>query len=332
MAVHRAAPAVSVAVRDAAEPALEAAPAGTPVGALARLRQCLGVLAGSTRRVGEFVLANPWEVRGLSISDLAAHVGVSVNTVNRLTRELGYRGYREFMQALALDLGKILGSAYSVPVVGAPPTGDDGTPDVLGVVRHTLQVEQQSLLETMRHLDRAAVPQAVHALAGAQAVLLLGTGSGLPVCAAAAYRLTFLGIRAVACGDPASAIAELHLLRPGDVVFAISHHGAAHQIIYTLQRARQRGLATLCLTAAARSPAAQAADVTLLSFGYEASGISGQFASRVVGAALVDALVAAVAWQKYGGTPPNVEDLLRDQQAMNLEAQARRSRRKGGTP
>jgi DNA-binding MurR/RpiR family transcriptional regulator len=305
-------------------------PAGTPVGALARLRQCLDALAGSTRRVGEFVLANPWEVRGLPISDLAAHVGVSVNTVNRLTRALGYRGYREFMQALALDLGKILGSAYSVPVVGTPPTGENGKPDVLGVVMNTLQVEQQSLQETMRHLDGRAIVQAVNVLAGAQTVLLLGTGSGVPVCAAAAYRLTFLGIRAVACSDPATAIAELHLLRPGDVVFAISHHGAAHQIIYALQRARQRGLTTLCLTAAARSPAAQAADVTLLSFGYEASGISGQFASRVVGAALVEALVAAVAWHKYGGVPPRVEDVLRDQQAMNLEAQTRRSRHKGG--
>jgi len=329
MAVHRATPAAP-AVRDVPEAAPEAAPAGMLVGALARLRQCLDTLAGSTRRVGEFVLANPWEVRGLSISDLAMHVGVSVNTVNRMTRELGYRGYREFMQALALDLGKILGSAYSLPVIGAPSVGEDGKPDVLGVVMHTLQVEQQSLQETMRHLDSAAVLRAVHALAGAQSVLLMGTGSGLPVCAAAAYRLTFLGIRAVACSDPATAIAELHLLRSGDVVFAISHHGAAHQIIYTLQRARQRGLTTLCLTAAARSPAAQAADITLLSLGYEASGISGQFASRVVGAALVEALVAAVAWQKYGGTPPHVEDLLRDQQAMNLEAQTRRSRRKGG--
>src|SRR5690349_20407029 len=82
--------------------ASRAAPAGTPVGALARLRECLGAMASSTRQVGELVLANPWEVRGLSIVDLAAHAGVSVNTVNRMTRELGYRGYREFMQALAL--------------------------------------------------------------------------------------------------------------------------------------------------------------------------------------------------------------------------------------
>ncbi len=307
-------------------------PQGTPAGALAQLRECLGVLAGATRRVGEFVLANPWEVRGLAISDLATRVGVSVNTVNRLTRQLGYRGYRDFMQALALDLGKILGSAYSVPVVGAPRPGPDGEPDVLGVVVHTLRVEQLSLQETIRHLDGAAVLRAVEALAGAQAVLLVGTGSGVPVCAAAAYRLTVLGIRAVACSDPATAVAELHLLRPGDVVVAVSHHGAAHQVISTLQRARRRGLTTLCLTAAPRSPAAREADVTLLSLGYEASGVSGQFASRDVGAAVVEALVACVAWRKHGGVPPHVEDLLRDQQEMNRSALARRPRRMGGAP
>ena len=193
-------------------------PPGTPQGALVQLRECLSALTGSTRHVGEFVLANPWEVRGLAISDLAARVGVSVNTVNRLTRQLGYRGYREFMQALALDLGKILGSAYSLPVVGGAPAGPDGEPDVLGVVRHTLRLEQQSLQETDPPPGR-----------GGRAARRRGAGRGAvraagrhrlrdPGLRRAAYRLTFLGIRAVACSDPATAVAELHLLRPGDVV------------------------------------------------------------------------------------------------------------------
>jgi DNA-binding MurR/RpiR family transcriptional regulator len=144
--------------------------------------------------------------------------------------------------------------------------------------------------------------------------------------------LTVLGIRAVACSDPTTSVAELHLLRPGDVVFAVSHHEATHQVLYALELARRRGLTTLCLTAAPRSPAAQTTDVTLLSLGYETSGISGQFASRVVGAAMVEALVTAVAWRKHGGVPPRVEDLLRDQQEMSRSAQATRPRRKRGAP
>ena len=301
------------------------APADTPVGPLVRLRQDGAALSGATRRVGEFVLDHPWEVRGLSISDLADHVGVSVNTVNRMTRALGYRGYRDFAQALALDLGKILGSAYSLPTVEAPRPGEDQ--DVLGVVGGTLRLEQQSLQETARQLDGAAVRRAVEALAGADSVLFAGTGSGLGVCATAAYRLTLIGVRAVVVGDPSAALAELLLLRPGDVLFVVSHHGATHHLVHTLRRGQSRGVTTICLTAAPGSPAAQAAGIALLTYGYEASGVSGQFASRLVAAAVAEALIAGVVWQKYGGTPPHVEEVLREQQVLNLEARARRGRR-----
>src|SRR3712207_5583103 len=68
-------------------------------GAFDRLRERRQTLAPASGRVAEYVLANPWGVRGLAITDLAARAGVSVNTVNRLTRDLGYRGYRDFSQA-----------------------------------------------------------------------------------------------------------------------------------------------------------------------------------------------------------------------------------------
>ena len=159
--------------------------------------------------------------------------------------------------------------------------------------------------------------RAVDALAGAGAVLLVGTGSGLPLCTLGAYRLTMLGIRAVACADPSAVIAELHLLRPGDVVFAITHHGASYQVVAALRGAGERGVAALCLTAAAGSPAARAADVVLLTAGHEAGGAAGQFASRVAAAALVEALIAAVSWRKHGGDPAHAEAVLRAQQDLN---------------
>ena len=50
------------AARFAAEPS---------VGALARLKQHLPYLKGTSHRIGTFVVENPWEARGLSINDLA---------------------------------------------------------------------------------------------------------------------------------------------------------------------------------------------------------------------------------------------------------------------
>src|SRR5688572_8579650 len=71
---------------------------------LARIRRALPALTGALRVCAEYVLANTWEVRGLSIYQLAARTGVSTNAVNRFTRRLGYSGYREFSQDLTLEL------------------------------------------------------------------------------------------------------------------------------------------------------------------------------------------------------------------------------------
>ena len=89
---------------------------------------------------------------------------------------------------------------------------------------------------------------------------------------------------------------EIHLLGPGDVLCAISYHGATRHVVDALDHARRRGLTTICLTAVPGSPAAQRADIRLVAFGQQTALGFGQFASRVAAATLLDALAAAVAW------------------------------------
>src|SRR5205823_5966895 len=82
---------------------------------LARIRCVEPDLAGALRACADHVLAHAWEMRGLSIQDVAARVGVSTHAVNRFTRRLGYSGYRDFSSALVMELGRIQGAAYALP-------------------------------------------------------------------------------------------------------------------------------------------------------------------------------------------------------------------------
>jgi RpiR family transcriptional regulator, carbohydrate utilization regulator len=284
------------------------------VGALARLKQHLPHLKGTSLRIGTFVVENPWEARGLSINDLADRVGVSVNSVVRLTRDLSFRGYREFSQALTLDLGKLLGSAYGLPPSVADAAQENG--DEAAVAIKTLALEMVSLQDTIRQLDLPLVRQAVAALCEAKSILFVGTGSGLPVCSLAAYRLTLLGLRATYSGDPSTILAELHLLTPGDVVFAVAYHGATPYLARTLLHARERGLTTICVTAAPGSPVARAADITLVMWGPDSHTAPEQFVSRVLTVAIIEALFAAMVWKRFGSTPPHLEAVLRAQREL----------------
>src|SRR5262249_20320049 len=136
---------------------------------------------------GTFVIEHPWEARGLSINELADRVGVSVNSVVRLTRDLGFKGYRDFSQALTLDLGKVLGGGYGLPPSVADAVQEGA--DEATVAVKTLSLEMIGLQDTIRNLDHALVRRTVDALCAAKAMLFIGTGSGLSVCSLAAYRM-----------------------------------------------------------------------------------------------------------------------------------------------
>jgi DNA-binding MurR/RpiR family transcriptional regulator len=308
-------------------------------------------LSGTARACAEYVLGNAWEVRRQAIAEVAVRAGVSQNAVNRFSHTLGYTGYRDFSQALALELGRILGAAYALPasvtsatsatadevaagaVAGAPAVGGG---DIARVVRRVFALEIEALQDTVRHLDAEAARRAVEALAGAGGVLFVGTGAAMALSELAAYRLKVLGLRASWAGDPGIILPEIHLLGPGDVLCAISYHGATRHVVEALDHARQRGLTTICLTAVPGSPAALRADIRLVAFGQQTALGFGQFASRVAAATLLDALAAAVAWRRGDEAVAHATELVAVMQGNNTVAERRRppagarSRRAGG--
>src|SRR5262245_43574415 len=92
--------------------------------ALDRIEAHRPELSGTVRRVADYVLANPWETRGISIVELAQRVGVSENTVTRFCLKVGYAGYREFATQLASTLGRVFGAAYIAPPEAAEPAAE----------------------------------------------------------------------------------------------------------------------------------------------------------------------------------------------------------------
>ena len=288
---------------------------GAQDGPLGRIRRALPSLTGTGRACGEHVLAHAWETRGQSIAQVAARAGVSPNAVNRFSRALGYQGYRAFSHALTLELGQILGAAYALPASvaalpgsptapgagGSPPArggaadGDAG--NVGAVLRRVFELEIEALRDTLATLDSAA-ERAVEALAEAEQVLFIGTGAAAAVAELAAYRLKVLGLRAASACDPGSIAPELHLMGPGDVLCAISYHGATRHILEAIDHARDRGVTVIGITAVPGSPAARSADIRLVAFGQQTALGFGQFASRVAAATLLDALAAGVAWRR----------------------------------
>jgi DNA-binding MurR/RpiR family transcriptional regulator len=289
---------------------------GASEGCLQRIRQALDGLSGARRRVADAVLADPWASRGMSILALAERAGVSENAVTRFTHLLGYSGYREFTQALALDLGRSLG-VYHVHPVDLVSQSQAGNEDSLDLVRRVVALEIDSMRDTLTNLAEPVLRDVVAGFAGARQIQLIGTGTAAPLCQLLNYRLASVGVFASWSNDPMMMLAEIARLGPDDLVMAISYSGRSRDTVQALAFARSRGARTVAMTANPNSPISRVAQDVLTIFSPAVSEGIAQFSARVAGMALLEAIATAVAVERNAEAEPLLRDLGAAQGTLN---------------
>lgn len=294
---------------------------GTPEGAdtpscLERLRRARPNLSGARAQVADTVLADPWKARGVAIQVLAQAAGVSENAVSRFTHALGYSGYREFAQALSLDLGKTLGFAHSHPVDLAleAPAGAGGVSDL---IQRVMALEVECMQDTLANLSEPALRHVVNRLATSPSVLLVGTGTAAPLCQMLSYRLASIGVAVAWTSDPMVMLAQVSRLRPGDLVLGISYSGRSRDTVQALHYAKSHGVETAALTANPQSPLGDVVETSLTIFSAAVPRGAAQFSARVAGLALLEAIATAVAEAKGGTSLAALDELGAGQERLN---------------
>ena len=66
-----------------------------------KIRSAYSTLPTAERKVADFILENPARASLMVINEIAEAAGVSVPSVTRLARKLGYNGFLDFRVALA---------------------------------------------------------------------------------------------------------------------------------------------------------------------------------------------------------------------------------------
>ncbi|WP_129664078.1 MurR/RpiR family transcriptional regulator [Phytoactinopolyspora endophytica] len=283
---------------------------------LERVRGARPNLTGARAQVADAVLADPWKIRGASIQVLAQTAGVSENAVSRFTHAVGYSGYREFAQALSLDLGKTLGLYHSHPV-DLVLEARSGLGGPLDLVQRVMSLEVECMQDTLTNLSEPALRHIVTRLGVAPSVLLLGTGTAAPLCQMFSYRLASIGTAVTWTADPMMMLAHVARLNPGDLALGISYSGKSRDTVQALGYANQRGIETAGLTANPQSPMGNVVDTALTIFSSAVSRGTAQFSARVAGLALLEAIATAVSEEKGGAALSMLQELGSTQAQLN---------------
>jgi len=271
------------------------------------LKSLYGNLSRGQRNLADFLLANLPKVPSLSVQAMAKAGRVSVATVSRLARKLGYRSLRDLKLELARESAPMPGYFYRE--IGAEDSDEELIDKVfLGNIK--------SLADTLKMLDKAQLLAAVRRILQARSVVFLGVGSSGFIAREAAMRFSMLGLPAHAFTDASELFFRASTSGQRDVVIGISHSGRTLLTVRALELARANGALTVGISNYLDSPL-QAASLYFFCTSFPESRVRvTSLSSRIAQLGILDALYLLAARFRKGSADyerinARMESLLR---------------------
>lgn len=202
-------------------PSSPATPLAAEPSIAARIAAALPSLTPIHRRMGEYVLANPFRAATMRIDELANAVDASIATANRFARALGFDGYPALRAALVRGFEATLAPVERLRCAQEREAGARGGE----LIDASFEQALANLERTRGRLDRANVEAAVDSLLAARRIFIVGMGAsaflaGLMEHGLSVYRDNVQSLALL--GGPTDAARRLFSARGDDLVVAIT--------------------------------------------------------------------------------------------------------------
>ncbi len=218
-----------------------------------KIKSAYSSLPSAERKVADYILEDTSRASLMVISEIAQAAGVSVPSVTRLAKKLGYDGFLDFRVALA---GSAAASASALEVCGPiHPLDDDQT-----AVEKLFATASSSIMETLKSIDKDALIRLAGKINGAKRIFLFGTNGSRNFIHDCVYYLAIMGYDAVAATDPDVISMYYNRFTSEDVFIGISRSGRTKLLIDALRAAKSSGSYCAFLSNYINSPASYMAD------------------------------------------------------------------------
>ncbi len=258
-------------------------------------------LTGSQRCLAEFMACRYQDVAFLSAAEVGRRAGVSPASVVRFARVLGFKGYPDLQGRIQAAMKAEVSGLQRLHRTAARRPGERW------VLADVVETDIRNLQETLQCIGEEPFWEAVHLLATAPAVHVVGLRSSQTL---ALYLEFFLGIirSHVRCIRPGfgNLPEQLVDIRSGDVVVGITFRSYTRQTLEILEAIHQARPRLIVIADTPVFPLAGKVDVLLPVTTRHPSFLE----SSVPALALINALISGVA---AVGRPGTLERLRRHQ-------------------
>ncbi|ASQ15059.1 MurR/RpiR family transcriptional regulator [Sinorhizobium meliloti] len=255
-----------------------------------RIRMMMPHLTPLEARVVETVFALRTFDDETSLKEIASEAGVSEAMVVKITKKLGFAGYREFRNAVAQY--NRLPTAEMHQELSLEDTSQE-------IVQKVFRTSIQALEETLAIMEIEAFDRAANLIYGARQRDFYGVGGSAQIARDVAHKFLRIGVRSSVYDDSHMMLMSAALLGSDDVAVGFSHSGNTVAVIEAIQLARRNGARTIAITNYNASPLAQHADVVLCSTAQGSPLMGENAAARIAQLNILDAIFVAVAQRDY---------------------------------
>lgn len=250
----------------------------------------LPTMSATEKKIGGYILEHPQKVVNMTLRVLARETGVSEGSIVNFAAKLGFDGYTRLKINIAQSLSSTTALIFDNVV-------EEDTPkDAMRKMRDNII---SSLNSTYELIDNNDLERAAKLICDVKKrIAVYATGSSAPIAHDATFRLMKLGFAASAVCDlhisPVSAI----MLDRDCLAVAISYTGRTHNIIKTMNLAKEKGAKTLCITCYPDSPLAKICDVSLIAVSGETKINKLSTVSRLSQLFIIDSLCAYIGYNR----------------------------------
>ncbi|WP_183605245.1 MurR/RpiR family transcriptional regulator [Rhizobium fabae] len=266
-----------------------------------RIRMMMPQLTPLEARVVETVFGLRDFSEDTALKDLAAEAGVSEAMVVKITKKLGFTGFRDFRTAV---------SSYNrLPTAEMHQelSAEDSSQEIIQKVFRT---SINALEETLAILDVDGFDRAADLLAKPGQRDFYGVGGSAQIARDVAHKFLRIGVRCNVHDDSHIMLMSASLLGAEDVAIGFSHSGNTTAVIEAIQLARKSGARTIAITNYGGSALAQIADIVLCSTAQGSPLMGENAAARIAQLNILDALFMAVAKRNYQAAERNLEKTM----------------------
>ena len=220
-----------------------------------RLKEVYHDLPEAMRRIADALMSDPLLGALWGIESMAERANVSIGTVVRFSKRLGYRGFSEFRDALR-DACRIRSGGDPLEALEAPA-------DPFWPLGEVVRRDRENLSRLVQTLDHSTLDSATQLLTRARHRVLLGRGVSNLMCQVLAFNLTQAGLPCIAA-SPSDFSNQVANLGAGDLLVVVSCAPFSRETIDAAAFARRCGIPVLAFTDRHDSPLTPSATVAIV--------------------------------------------------------------------